>query len=167
MSGWVLISAVSFFLWNCAIFSPVESRGEAPFVAQLPPGKNASDLKWEEFEVDGRAAAEKFVAQRLEAISDLTSPDIDPYKGVDSVPSVCRKENLPPDIKTYEGEVVSVAASFYSSRRRILGLCTSPRDILRTQYLLLYCGGNRLYAIQYFYEPGEPWLKEPVARCVS
>jgi hypothetical protein len=155
-----------FLSWGCASTASYMGERRLPVGASWLLRAAGSDFKWEAVEVGGRAEAEKFMRQRLEAISDLVSPNIDPYKGVDSVPVVCRKENLPSDIKAEEPEGgIGMAASLYSSRRKILGLCSSPQDILKTQYLLLYCGKSQVYVIQYFYEPSEPWLKDLAAHC--
>jgi len=113
--------------------------------------------------------AQKFISDRVRALTNLVEPEADPYTGTTSLPETCHRKNLPPISKQNDPATMAVVFSIYASRiakaQPIIGNCnTSP--LLKTQYLFLYCrDSRRLLTVRYFYPDSMPWLTEPIASC--
>lgn len=146
-------------------FGCASSPIRPPFSTPLGAEEISTHLKWEEISVEGISEANQAINSRLSSIDELIAPNIDPYKGVDSVPEICRKENLPKNFRRAEPSQTTAFVSFYSSNNMVLGLCADPTRLLKTQYLLLYCGGDKLFVVKYFYPREAEWRREPVASC--
>jgi hypothetical protein len=148
----------AFFLIGCASTRRENSRFPFRLTKDLPAD---GILQWDEIGAYPLARAEQIARAREEAVSRLAEPDIDPYKGEDNVPVICRKENLPAAIHSKSASGFITALALYSSKDLVLGLCSDPDHLKKTQYLLLYSHSTgRLYSARYFYTG--PWLTGPI-----
>lgn len=110
--------------------------------------------------------AKNIAKSKKDIIYSLLEPKFDPYTGDNSIHRVCRKKNLPKDFLKEDGTGFSQVLSLYSSQSRVIGECLNPEKVLKTQYLLIYCGpSNTLHLVRYFYKKNDPWLAKPVAKC--
>lgn len=115
--------------------------------------------------------AHEKIRERLVQLDDLMAPAVDPYTGRSKSPDFCKKSLLPEVKKVNTQKQSGYSYSFYSSGDssggQVLGLCINKNDLLKTQYLLLYCRSKKkLLFITYFYSAQSPWLQEPVAQCL-
>lgn len=116
--------------------------------------------------VTSQQEADQLMQSKRETINGLLAPKYDPYKGADSTPEKCQLKSLPkPEVKNDQKQIF-LKMDFYSSKNRVLGFCNDPQNIVKTQYLMIYCAqDNSLYTLSHFYPESQEWLKEPVAHC--
>lgn len=123
-------------------------------------------IQWKEQDLK-KSQLQRVFTQATKSVDGLLLPQVDPYEGVDSTPEPCRRENLP---ESSTGDHPSPFQLFHlhSSQHYIFAFCPSSEQIVKTQYLLLYCEQDKkLYRIQYFYPSEQAWIKKPIARCKS
>jgi len=139
------------------------------FCTSLPPSRNRFDTS--KIQVIGTfelPEANQWIENRVNAIHNLLKPHIDPYKGEDSIPTLCQSENRPKDIIIDNEVERSHTISFFSSHDKTLGLCPSSNlnDVVKTQYTVTYCKGNKkIYLLKLFYQSSKPWQTYPLEIC--
>lgn len=145
-----------------------EPAPSLPFSLQvkLTPNDLSTRFKWDAQASISREDARTRMRERRDQLEALLHPGPDPYRGPAPLPSLCRPESLPKPVRKESPSEDVEMMSLHSSKAQVVGLCANASDLLKTQYLMLYCARERaLYTIRYFYETREPWIKEPVARC--
>lgn len=127
---------------------------------------NEENLKWKAFGPFNQEEAKAFVEDRRQSIEDLLQPKIDPYKGEDSTPEICKQKNLPELMAKSGKGWFFEELSFYSSEHMVLGSCANSNLLLKTRYQMLYCEKNKeVYVIQFFYSNESPWSIELISKC--
>jgi hypothetical protein len=113
-----------------------------------------------------QAQAEKLMADHVAMVRALLKPSIDPYLGENSLPKICREENLPKVQRGEDAKSIFRAVYLYSSKSGVLGLCSNPKDLVKTQYLILYCRRSRQLSVtRHFSAADQPWVKANAAAC--
>lgn len=139
---------------------------KTPFSISSSLTINEENLKWKSFGPFNPQEAKAFIEERRHSIEDLLQPKIDPYKGEDSTPEMCKQKNLPAVINQSGQGWFFEELFFYSSEHMVLGLCANPNLLLKTRYQMLYCEKNKeVYIIQFFYSNDRPWTIELVSKC--
>lgn len=109
--------------------------------------------------------ANKLINERLEVVRGVFNPEVDPYIGRKILPEKCRQENLPKIIEIDDAKQIAKALSLYSSDNNIFGNCSTD-NLMKTQYLILYCKKTgEIFGFTFYYKDELPWTQEPVARC--
>lgn len=154
-----LLILIIIFISGCA-------TSKTPFLISSKIKVNDENFKWKSFGPFEPKEAEAFMEERRQSIEELLAPKIDPYKGEDSTPEMCKQKNLPElNVKNGKGWKLE-ELSFYSSENMVLGLCANVNSLLKTRYQMLYCEKSKeVYVIQTFYNVDVPWEVEIKAAC--
>lgn len=132
-----------------------------PFKLTISPAPDSQNIKWSTFESKSLKERNLQIEDKKSLLKDLLKPQQDPYKVVDSTPPDCQAKNLP--APKNQGRLYS----FFSSANHVLGVCSTKKARLKTQYLILHCPEeHRVFFIQYFYPSEDPWVFKPVAECL-
>ena len=111
--------------------------------------------------------AKVLIKERLEVVKGIFKPEVDAYVGKVLLPPKCRPENLPALIEIKNEKQTMMVLSLYSSKGRVFGNCIEPNELLKTQYVLVYCNKSReLLSATYYYSDSLPWLEQPVISCL-
>lgn len=136
-------------------------------VSSLDAKTQSQDIVWNSIAAKNEKEIEKIITERAEIVRQLLAPEVDPYKGEDSVPQDCRASSFPVPKKWKDGKSEGIMYSFYSSQGRVLGACPARDERLKTQFIVLRCASQlNVQIIRYFYSPKKPWQLEPVVRCL-
>lgn len=142
------------------------STPKTPFLISSSLKMKEENLKWKSFGPFNPEEAKAFMEERQQSVEELLQPRIDPYKGEDSTPDICKQENLP-EVMMKSGKGWSLKEmSFYSSKHMVLGLCANPNLLLKTKYQMLYCENKKeVHVIQFFYGDDIPWDIQIETKC--
>lgn len=142
------------------------STSSTPFLISSNLKISEENLKWRTFGPFNSEEARAFMEERRQSIEELLQPKIDPYKGEDSTPEMCKQKNLPDVIMKNGKTWFFEELSFYSSDHMVLGLCANPNMLFKTKYQMLYCEKNKeVYVIQFFYSDDLPWNIKIETKC--
>lgn len=142
------------------------STSKTPFIISSNLKMSEENLKWKSFGPFNPEEAKAFMEDRRQSVEELLLPRIDPYKGEDSTPDICKQKNLPEVVRKSGKGWFFEELSFYSSENMVLGLCANPNLLLKTKYQMLYCEKKKeVYVIQYFYGDDIPWSAELETKC--
>ena len=123
-------------------------------------------IRWDAHGPLDTKVANKLAAERIKALQELLTPTPNPYDGKISTPEICLPKNLPRLVNQKTKDGFASYLSFYSSDSNVLASCVAANQLLKTQFLLLYCrNSSTLYFIRYFYPSSEAWHGEAIASC--
>jgi len=117
------------------------------------------DIKYQNFKTS--ADRDSMIHSRKAYLQTLTQKEIDPYTGRDSTPEICQQSQLPKVISGSNYNIISL----YSSHKKVLGFCPNRDDILKTQYLIIFCKDTDLWLIRYYYSKELNWKINPIVKC--
>lgn len=149
------------FLFSELVFG----KPEVPFKI-LKKDLEEKNFSWKEVKVGNSNDAKKLMNERVELVLGQLEPTYDPYRGTDSIPEVCLQKNLPKVIgKEIKGGFYKLI-SLHASKNKIIADCSDEKNLLKAQYLLLYCErGKSIFLIKYFYPFEKEWDSEIIATC--
>jgi hypothetical protein len=126
----------------------------------------SKSLRFHSYGPVSESEAKQMIQERLKQLDGFLAPRVDPYTGRTELPELCQKNHLPEVIQKNTDHEISYLYSLYSSGSEVLGLCINKGDLLKTQYLLLYCRSlKKLLFISHFYPVSDPWMQGPIAQC--
>lgn len=110
--------------------------------------------------------AYKIGQDRVQLLMDGLDPQYDPYTGINTLAKKCQKENLPQLLFKKTDKDFYYLVSLYSSKYKSIGICSDPKNLLKTQYLILYCkSAGKLVIAKFFYEDKKDWILTPQVEC--
>ena len=107
-----------------------------------------------------------FIKKRQQLILSQFQPNYDPYTGMDTIPEKCQLKNLPEpkvmNAKTYNYSLLSI----YASKNKNIADCSNSDQLLKLQYLILYCRDTKEITISKgFYGANKKWKFKPFKTC--
>lgn len=142
------------------------STAKTPFLISSDTKMSEENVKWTNYGPFNPDEARAFMDERKVSIEELLKPKIDPYKGEDSTPDLCKQKNLPEVVMKNGQGWFSKEISFYSSEHMVLGLCANPNRLMKTRYQMLYCESKKeVYVVQLFYSDELPWTTKFETKC--
>ena len=150
---------ISFFLIGC-----FENKETALIFSEKISAENLTWKKVQTF--DSTAKVDSFFKSKNKTIDLLLEPSFDPYVGEQTVPEKCLVKNLPKLEKNETQESIYQVISLYSGKNKAFAQCSDPNNLLKTQYLLIYCKSSKtVFEVKYFYPSDLNWNLKPVATC--